>query len=119
MQKTAAKLNDLMDGGMKDYSSNVDSIEDAAVEKSKDLEEEMGQTMTKMMKDLEKGRRRSMQKMKDWVMDFRKEMYTAEEKILQYSRSVAQRPVENWQSRFEPYESPNTGGSGSSSGLQT
>eukprot|EP00973_Karenia_brevis_P040790 5646338-Karenia_brevis.AAC.1 len=62
-----------MDDGMKEYSSNVDSIEDAAVDKMRDLEEEMCQTLKKMLKDVEKERRRSMMKMNDVVMDFRKE----------------------------------------------
>eukprot|EP00973_Karenia_brevis_P078135 10850865-Karenia_brevis.AAC.1 len=87
MQKTAARLNDSMDDSRKDYSGNVDNIEEATAEKLKDLEEEMSQTMKKMMKDTEKERRISMQKMKDLVLDFRKEMYTAEERILEYSRS--------------------------------
>eukprot|EP00973_Karenia_brevis_P088936 12334909-Karenia_brevis.AAC.1 len=62
-----------MDDGMQEYSSNVDCIEDAAIEKMRDLEKEMGQTLKKMMKDVEKERRRTTMKMKDLVMDFRKE----------------------------------------------
>eukprot|EP00973_Karenia_brevis_P075533 10491892-Karenia_brevis.AAC.1 len=120
MQKAVAKLNDLMDDAMNDYISNADKIKDGAVEKMRDLEEEMGQTLKKMVKDVEKEKRWSMQTMKDLVKDFRKEMYGAEEKILQYSRSVAERPVLSRQSPFEPFESPNSGGAGSSaSGLQS
>eukprot|EP00973_Karenia_brevis_P006399 870302-Karenia_brevis.AAC.1 len=120
MLKTIAKLNDLMDDARKDFRTNVDKVEEGAVDKMRDLEEEMGQTVKKMVKDVEKEKRLSMQRMKELVKDFSKEMYEAEERILKYSRSVAERPVLSRQSQLKPYESPNTGGSGSSTGgLQT
>eukprot|EP00973_Karenia_brevis_P017939 2465391-Karenia_brevis.AAC.1 len=91
MLKTVAKLNDLMDDAMKDFSSNVDKIEDGAVDKMRDLEEEMSHTVKKMIKDVEREKRLSMTRMKELVQDFTKEMYVAEEMISKDSRSVAER----------------------------
>eukprot|EP00973_Karenia_brevis_P048997 6795117-Karenia_brevis.AAC.1 len=76
-----------MDDNMKQYSGSVDSIEEKTVDRLRDLEEEMGQTMKNMVKDLERERRISMDKMTNLVLQFRKEMFSAEEKLLEYSRS--------------------------------
>eukprot|EP00973_Karenia_brevis_P084580 11737561-Karenia_brevis.AAC.1 len=57
----------------------------------RDLEEEMGQTLKKMMRDIEKERRKAVTRMKDTAQYCRKEMGVAEERILQFAKSVAQR----------------------------
>eukprot|EP00973_Karenia_brevis_P038992 5383466-Karenia_brevis.AAC.1 len=120
MVKTVAQLNVLMEDAMKACSSNVDKIEDGAVYKTRELEEEMGQTVKKVVKDVAREKRLSMTRMKELVKDFTKEMYVSEEKILKHSRSVAERPAVVRQSPFEAYEAPNSGGAGSSAaGLQT
>eukprot|EP00973_Karenia_brevis_P013654 1853478-Karenia_brevis.AAC.1 len=48
MFKTVSQLNDSIGDAMKDFSSNVDRLEDGAMERIKDLEEEMSQTVRKM-----------------------------------------------------------------------
>eukprot|EP00973_Karenia_brevis_P005422 740017-Karenia_brevis.AAC.1 len=47
-------------------------------------------------------------------------MFAAEQKLLEYSRSASKVPAPQRRSNFGPYESPNSGGAGSSnSGLAT
>eukprot|EP00973_Karenia_brevis_P069568 9672333-Karenia_brevis.AAC.1 len=93
MKKQVVKLNQHSESDMKEYADQVDEIEDAAVDKMRDLEEEMGQTLKKMRKDLERERIRSMSRMKDIMMDFRSEMQVAEDRVLSFARSVAERPI--------------------------
>eukprot|EP00973_Karenia_brevis_P055001 7647083-Karenia_brevis.AAC.1 len=78
---------------MKDFSSNVDRIEHGAVDHMRDLQQEIGQTVKKMARDVEREKRLSMTRMKELVKDFTKEMYDAEGKILWHSRAVAERPA--------------------------
>eukprot|EP00973_Karenia_brevis_P079300 11004499-Karenia_brevis.AAC.1 len=59
----------------------------------RDLEEEMGQTVKKMVKEVEREKRLSMTRVKELVKDFTKEMYAAEEKILKHSRAVSEKPA--------------------------
>eukprot|EP00973_Karenia_brevis_P039594 5467517-Karenia_brevis.AAC.1 len=72
----------------------------------KDLEEEMGQTLKKMMKDIEKERRKAEERMKDTAQDLRREMGVAEDRILQFAKSVAQRHRSGGSRAFEQYEAP-------------
>eukprot|EP00973_Karenia_brevis_P010349 1403940-Karenia_brevis.AAC.1 len=63
---------------MKEYADEVDKIEDGCVERMRDLQEEMGQNLQEMRKDLEK-ERRSITRMKDNIEDFGREMSVAED----------------------------------------
>eukprot|EP00973_Karenia_brevis_P001288 175891-Karenia_brevis.AAC.1 len=86
----------------------------------RDLEEEIGQTVKKMVKDVEREKRLSMTRVKELVNDFTKEMYEAEGKILRHSRAVSERPAAVRKSPFEPYRSLSSWGAQSTaSGLST
>eukprot|EP00973_Karenia_brevis_P071155 9886617-Karenia_brevis.AAC.1 len=80
MRKQVEKLNEHLESDMKEYADQVDRIEDAAVDRMRDLEEEIGMTLKKMRKDLERERIRFMSRVKDAMMDFRNEMKVAEDR---------------------------------------
>eukprot|EP00973_Karenia_brevis_P023144 3187290-Karenia_brevis.AAC.1 len=94
MKKQIVRLEALLEEGTDEYMKEVNSIEDAVNDKIKDLEMEFSETFSKMKKDMEKQRRLSTMKMKDTVLDVRKQMYDAEERILRFARQVQERPVQ-------------------------
>eukprot|EP00973_Karenia_brevis_P060466 8411170-Karenia_brevis.AAC.1 len=72
MIKEVRKLNDSMGDALKDFSTSVDRLEDDAMERVKDLEEEISQTVRKMVKEVDREKRLSMTRVKELVADFTK-----------------------------------------------
>eukprot|EP00973_Karenia_brevis_P033030 4558602-Karenia_brevis.AAC.1 len=80
-----------MGDALKDFSTSVDRLEDDAMERVKDLEEQISVTVQKMTKEIEREQRLSMTRVKELVTDFTQVMYDAEGKILRHARAVSER----------------------------
>eukprot|EP00973_Karenia_brevis_P034338 4736789-Karenia_brevis.AAC.1 len=101
-----ARLNDSMTHTMKEYMQKIDVVEDNAVDKIRDLEDQISRTVKHMTKEMIREKTSSMAEMKDLVNSFGTDMEEIEAKILKHSKAVAQRPA--------PASSSAQGGSGTS-----